>query len=82
MNKSITIAKVEKASWIDNSYLYRGLAKKSLGDMAAALSAQSEKLEEIKASLSSFDKTAYISQGDFKQNYAQNRRPVFVQFYK
>lgn len=36
MNKSITIAKVEKASWIDNSYLYRGLAKKSLGDMVGA----------------------------------------------
>ena len=37
MNKSITIAKLAKqASWIDNSYLYRGLARKSLGDMTGA----------------------------------------------
>ena len=37
MNNSITIAKlVKRAFWVNNSYLYRGLAKKSLGDMAGA----------------------------------------------
>ena len=37
LNKSITIGKLmKKASWLDNSYLYRGLAKKSLGDLVGA----------------------------------------------
>lgn len=37
MNKSITIGKLMKeASWLCNSYLYRGLAKKCLGDLAGA----------------------------------------------
>ena len=37
MNKSITIGRLTKnASWMNNSYLYRGLARKSIGDLAGA----------------------------------------------
>lgn len=37
MNKSITIGKLlQSAHWMDNSYLYRGLAKKQLGDLVGA----------------------------------------------
>lgn len=68
MNSAVAEAKKQAAAILKATEGgdLKGL-EKSLGDMAAALSAQSEKLEEIKASLSSFDKTAYISQGDFKQ---------------
>ena len=68
MNSAVAEAKKQAAAILKATEGgdLKGL-EKSLGDLAAALSAQSEKLEEIKASLSSFDKTAYISQGDFKQ---------------
>lgn len=37
MNKAIIIGKVKQsAHWLDNSYLYRGLAKKQLNDLAGA----------------------------------------------
>ena len=41
--------------------------EKSLNDIASDIEAQSAKLEEIKGILASFDKSEYISKGDFKQ---------------
>ena len=77
MNKSITIAKlVKQASWIDNSYLYRGLAKKSLGDMAGAykdLERAVENGEETaKAELSKIDASAI----DFSEDKTYNEMYV------
>lgn len=76
MNKSITIAKLTKASWIDNSYLYRGLAKKSLGDMAGAykdLERAVENGEETaKAELSKIDASTI----DFSEDKTYNEMYV------
>ena len=73
MNKSITIAKlVKQASWIDNSYLYRGLAKKSLGDMAGAYKDLEKAIENgeetAKAELSKIDASAI----DFSEDKTYN----------
>ncbi len=65
-NNAITIAKCrQKGDWIENSYLYRGLARKALGDLAGAYRDFKKAIEKGSSSASQELEKIDISSIDF-----------------